>query len=375
MSFLWRLFTFALNILIGIQPEKYNAMFFGSDNWAGAAPEISDSLAKHATGHAFAYGDGVLDSRVEETFREVFETDCKVFFVGTGTAANCLAFAACMKPGGVGFCHSDAHITANEGGGPEFATGGGRLCLVGGENGKICAEKLETAVSAYPQSFNHFGRGTMVSITQTTEAGTRYDLDEIGAISQVAKRHGLYLHMDGARFANALVDLDCSPAEMTWKNGVDLVSFGGTKNGCWCAEALIVFDPDVAREIEFLRKQMGHLFSKTRFITAQFEAYFKDGLWLQLARHSNAIGQALTTVIEESNHVRLPWKGSTNQVFFVADREKADRWLGAGAHFHPFPTPQSLSGEVAENEQIFRLVASFISTQEEVNNLAGVLRQ
>lgn len=348
-------------------------MLFGSDNWAGAAQEISDSLAKHATGHAFAYGDGVLDRQVEEKFREVFETDCRVFFVGTGTAANCLAFAACMKPGGVGFCHSEAHMAANEGGGPEFATGGGRLCLVGGDNGKIDPEALAAAAAAYPQSFNHFGRGTMVSITQTTEAGTRYDLEEIEAISGIAKTHGLALHMDGARFANALVDLDCSPAEMTWKCGVDLVSFGGTKNGCWCAEALVVFDETLAMEIEFLRKQMGHLFSKTRFITAQFEAYFENGLWLDLARHSNSVGNALTAMIEESNRVRSAWKSTTNQVFFIADREKAEKWLQAGAHFHPFPTPQAIAGEVAANEQVYRLVASFISTQDDVDRLAEVL--
>jgi len=348
-------------------------MLFGSDNWAGAAPQISKSLEKHAIGHAVAYGDGILDKRVEELFGQVFETDCRVFFVGTGTAANCLAFATSMKPGGVGFCHREAHVAANEGGGEEFATGGGRLCLVDGPDGKISPEALEIAVAAYPQDFNHLGRGTMVSITQTTEAGTRYTLDEISTISMIAKHHGLALHMDGARFANALVDLECSPADMTWKRGVDMVSFGGTKNGCWCAEALVVFDPSLALEVEFIRKRMGHLFSKSRFISAQFEAYFENQLWLDLARHANAIGRELSELVERNEHVRLAWKSSTNQVFFIADRKKAEKWLAAGACFHPFPTPGSMTGDVAENEQVYRLVASFISTKDEVAELGRVM--
>ena len=348
-------------------------MLFGSDNWAGAAPQIMKSLEKHSHGHAVAYGDGDLDKHVEGLFQDVFETRCRVYFVGTGTAANSLAFASCMKPGGVGFCHSEAHLTANEGGGPEFVTGGGRLCPVEGERGKISADALASAVSAYPNSFNHLGQGTLVSITQSTEGGTCYSLDEISEISGVAREKGLPLHMDGARFANALVALDCSPAEMTWKRGVDMVSFGGTKNGCWCAEALIVFDPELAQQAEFIRKQMGHLFSKTRFITAQFEAYFENGLWLDLARHSNAIGNELVTLIEKSNRVRLAWPSDTNQVFFVASKKDGEAWIQKGARIHPFPTPKSINGSVSDDEQVYRLVASFISTTDDVRALSAVI--
>ncbi|MGI9352939.1 MAG: threonine aldolase family protein [Rhizobiaceae bacterium] len=348
-------------------------MLFGSDNWAGAAPQIMKSLEKHSHGHAMAYGDGELDKRVENLFQEVFETKCEVFFVGTGTAANSLAFASCMRPGGVGFCHSEAHLTANEGGGPEFATGGGRLCPVDGEMGKISVESLARSVTAYPKSFNHLGQGTLVSLTQSTEGGTCYSLDEISGISAIARENGLSLHMDGARFANALVALDCSPAEMTWKRGVDMLSFGGTKNGCWCAEALIVFNPELARETEFLRKQMGHLFSKTRFITAQFEAYFENGLWLDLARHSNSIGHNLARLIEQSNRVRLAWPSNTNQVFFVASKNDGEAWINKGARIHPFPVPKSMNGSVSDDEQVYRLVASFISTPDDVNALSAII--
>ncbi|MEM9332614.1 MAG: low specificity L-threonine aldolase [Pseudomonadota bacterium] len=348
-------------------------MLFGSDNWAGAAPEIMQSLEHHSSGYAVAYGDGDLDKRVEETFCDVFETECRVYFVGTGTAANSLAFASVMRPGGVAFCHAEAHMTANEGGAPEFATGGGRLCLVDGELGKISPDALSAAVAGYPQHFNHLGQGTLVTLTQSTEGGTCYSLEELSAISAIAKQHGLALHMDGARFANALVDVGCSPAEMTWKNGVDMVSFGATKNGCWCAEALVVFNPEIAKEAEFVRKQMGHLFSKTRFVTAQFQAYFEGDLWLKLARHSNSIGNALEKMVSQSNRIRLAWPSKTNQIFFIAKRSEASVWLEAGARFHPFPTPRSLVEEVRPDEQVYRLVASYISTQADVENLSRVI--
>lgn len=348
-------------------------MIFGSDNWAGAAPEISENLMKHSTGLAVAYGDSDLDKQIEAKFDEIFETSCSVFFVGTGTAANSLAIAATMKPGGVVFCHNEAHVAANEGGAPEFLSGGGRLSLVGGDHGKINPELLNYAAGLVPQNFNHLGQGTMVTMTQTTEAGSVYSLDEINALSQVAKTHNLPLHMDGARFANALVKLECSPAEMTWKRGVDMVSFGATKNGCWCAEALVVFNRDLLHHFQFLRKRAGHLFSKTRFISAQFEAYFQDDVWLKLARHSNTIGEQLEKTIRSSNRARLAWPSQSNQVFFVADKLDAQTMLDQGACFHPFPTPKGMEDQIASHEHIYRLVAGFASTPEDVKAFDTVL--
>jgi len=349
-------------------------MIFASDNWAGAAPQISENLARHCDGFATAYGDSDLDDAVTNMLQDVFETECQVFFVGTGTAANSLAFAACMKPGGVTFCHNEAHLVANEGGAPEFLTSGGRLCAVGGAQSKIDPDGLSKAVSAYPANFNHLGQGVMTSITQTTEGGTCYSLDEIDAIGSVAHDKGLALHMDGARFANALVNLDCSPAEMTWKRGVDLLSFGGTKNGCWCAEALLVFNPERAESLKFIRKRMGHLFSKTRFISAQFEAYLKADVWLDLARHSNRIGIELVEMIRASNQARLAWESDTNQVFMIAKKQDAENWLSAGAKFYPFATPKGMEGDVAEDEHVYRLVTAFCSTSDDVKALAEVMQ-
>lgn len=348
-------------------------MLFASDNWSGVAPEISQALHHHSTGMAKSYGSSDLDRSIEARFNDIFEMEVSVFFVGTGTAANSLAIAATMKPGGIVFCHNEAHVVANEGGAPEFLSGGGRLATVGGHHGKMDPDLLDHAASEVPATFNHLGQGTMITMTQVSEAGTIYSLDETAALGEVAKKHNLPLHMDGARFANALVELDCSPAEMTWKRGVDMVSFGGTKNGCWCAEALIVFNRDLVSHFQFVRKRAGHLFSKTRFISAQFEAYLENNLWLDLARHSNSIGKQLEEVITKSNRVRLAWPGGSNQVFFIADKAHAEQMLEAGAAFYPFPTPKGMDEEVGENEHVYRLVAAFSSTSGDVEKFAELL--
>jgi threonine aldolase len=348
-------------------------MIFGSDNWAGAAPEISEALLRHSEGLAVAYGDSDLDKAIEKRFAEIFETECAVYFVGTGTAANSLAIAATMKPGGIVLCHNEAHVVASEGGAPEFLSGGGRLATIGGKNCKIDPQLLDKEISEYPHDFNHLGQATMVTITQSTEAGTVYSLDEISELSKVAQKHNIPLHMDGARFANALVKLDCTPAEMTWKRGVEMVSFGATKNGCWCAEALVVFNRDLLSHFQFIRKRSGHLFSKTRFISAQFDAYFQNDLWLKLAKHSNAMGSQLEKAVRNSNHVRAAWPTDSNQVFFIADKEKAQTWLDKGARFHPFPTPKGMEKEVGQNEQVYRLVASFATQQESIDELANLI--
>lgn len=348
-------------------------MVFGSDNWSGAAPEISEALIKHSTGLASAYGTSDLDKHIEHRFSEIFEKDCSVYFVGTGTAANSIAIASTMKPGGMVLCHNEAHLMASEGSAPEFLSGGARLALVGGKDAKIAPDLLDKAAQAFPKSFNHLGQATMVSITQATEAGTVYTLDEIAALSKIAKKHKITFHMDGARFANALVALNCTPAEMTWKRGVEMVSFGATKNGCWCAEALVVFNSDMDDHIQFIRKRSGHLFSKTRFISAQFEAYFQNDLWLNLARHSNAMGAKLEATIRNANHARLAWPTDSNQVFFIADRQKAQTWLDQGAKFHPFPMPKSMENDLNHNEQLYRLVASFITQDCDIDQLANVI--
>lgn len=350
-------------------------MYFASDNWAGVHPDVAAGLSAHASGFSGAYGDGALDHAVYRRFNEIFEREVAVFFVATGTAANALSLAAYNKPGGISFCHREAHVIEDECGAPEYFSGGSRLHAVDGQLGRMNPADLEHALQRFAPEFVHSGRPMAVSITQATEAGTVYGLDDISAISELAKRHRLPLHMDGARFANAMVSLDTTPAEMTWKRGVDILSFGGTKNGCWCAEAIVLFDLDRARELAFLRKRAAQLFSKSRFISAQFEAYFRDGLWLGTARHANAMAARLAAAIEDSGKARLAWLPQANEVFAILKRQEAERLQAEGAAFYDWHKPHGFDGHVSEDEGLYRFVTSFATTAEEVDRFGALISQ
>ncbi len=349
-------------------------MIFASDNWAGAHPAIAENLARHAAGLAPAYGKSDLDNIVERLFCDIFEREVAVFFVGTGTAANALSMTALSRPGGVFFAHRDAHMIADECGAVEYLSGGGRLAPVDGEFGKMTAQALQAEIDRYPASFVHAGQPAAISITQATETGTVYDSAEIEAIAGIARANGIQLHMDGARFANALVSLGLSAAEMTWKRGVDVVSFGGTKNGCWCAEAVVFMEPERARQFPFIRKRAAQLFSKSPFVAAQFEAYFCDDLWLDSARHANAMAARLAAHVEASPHARLGWKPQANEVFPIISRSAAGRLETAGAVFkfwhHP---PREIAGDVAQDETLIRLVTSFATTAEDVDRFGALI--
>ena len=231
-------------------------MIFASDNWAGAADEIAESLQRHSGGFSPAYGESDLDKHLEQRFNELFEKEVAVFFVGTGTAANSLALSAVNRAGGFVLCHREAHLVEDECGAPEFFTSGARLAPIDGALGKMDPDALRRGLERFDPEFVHHGQPMAVSVTQATEAGTVYSCDEVSQIAEQSHAFGLPLHMDGARFANAMVQLAATPAEMTWKCGVDVLSFGGTKNGCWCAEALVFFDPEMANQLPFIRKNM-----------------------------------------------------------------------------------------------------------------------
>lgn len=348
-------------------------MFFASDNWAGAADAIASSLSRHAAGMSPAYGTSDLDLRLEKRFSDLFETEVAVFFVGTGTAANSLALSAVNRPGGFVLCHRDAHLIEDECGAPEFFTSGARLAPVKGDLGKVSPRDLRKQLSRFDPSFVHHGQPMAVSITQATEVGTVYSVDEIREISEITSEYKLPLHMDGARFANALVHLDESPAEMTWKAGVDVLSFGGTKNGCWCAEAILFFRTDLATQMPFIRKRAAHLFSKTRFIAAQFHAYFDDDLWLDLARHANTMGNRLADGIRNSASGELAWPNDSNEVFLVLSHEKAKQLREQGAHFYDWPMPNDAAGELEPGHGLFRLVTSYCTEVDEVDRFLSLL--
>jgi threonine aldolase len=342
-------------------------MQFASDNWAGAAPEIVEAVAREASRHGAAYGESALDKAVERRFSEIFERDVAVFLVGTGSAANGLAMAAVNRPGGVVFCHRDSHMLEDECGGVEYLTGGARLHGLDGGLAKIDPERLRAAVESFDPAFVHGGQPMAVSITQQNEAGGIYGVAEIRAIADIAHGRDLPLHMDGARFANALVHRGMTAAEMTWKAGVDLLSFGATKNGCIAAEALVVFDPARAHDAPFLRKRAGQLFSKQRFIAVQFEAYFSGDLWLRLARHSNDMADRLRAGIDRSSRIRQAWPTDGNEVFVVLRKEDAERLEKAGAAFHGWKPPADGTLDIAGKDRLIRLVTSFATRAEEID--------
>lgn len=349
-------------------------MHFGSDNWAGAHPAISRALEQASTGFSPAYGASETDSRALEAFERVFGRKVSVFFVGTGTAANALAMCSVNRPGGVVFAQAEAHMIADECGAVEYLTNGARLCPVEGEAGKIDPERLGQAIARYPAAFVHSGQPMAVSITQASEVGTVYSVAEIRAIADVAHRHGLPLHMDGARFANALVHLGVTAAEMTHEAGVDMISFGGTKNGCWMAEALVILDPEKASAVPFLRKRAAQLFSKSRFIAAQFEAYFEGGLWLDMARHANAMAARLADHISASPRLRLAWRPQANEVFAVMEEATMAELNGKGARFYPWPRPHFLREDLRAGETLTRFVTSFATSPAEVDAFGELVR-
>jgi threonine aldolase len=289
-------------------------MNFCSDNTAGVHPKILAALASANPGNAMPYGNDDITARVEARLAEIFERDCTVALVATGTAANALALATLVPAWGVVYCHPDSHINTDECGAPEFYTGG-KLVAVPGADGKMNAADLDAVLATAGAGVVHHAQPAAISITQATEAGTVYRPAEIAAIGAVARKHKLALHMDGARFANALVTLGCSPADMTWRAGVDAVSFGCTKNGALAAEAIVMFDRSKAAELGLRRKRAGQLWSKLRYISAQIEAYLAADLWLASARHANKLAAQLAKGINQMPGVKIVYPVEANEIF------------------------------------------------------------
>ncbi|PJR13040.1 threonine aldolase family protein [Sinorhizobium meliloti] len=346
-------------------------MFFTSDNCAGVHKDISARLGDLG-GFVPAYGTSDLDRAVERKFCEVFEKEVAVFFVATGTAANSLALSSVQRSGGVVFCHTEAHVAKDECGAPDFFSGM-RMVPVGGLESRMEIGALKAAVSVFPEDAVQHGRAAAITITQATELGTTYSLSEIEEICDVAHQRRIPVHMDGARFANALVALETTPAEMTWRRGIDMLSFGATKNGCWCAEAIIFFNPEAAADLPFLRKRAGQLFSKSRFIAAQLDAYLDDDLWMRLARHANRMADRLRSELTTVG-ARVAWPTSTNEVFAFLPKTKVESALARGANFFKWPIPQAVRKHAGEHETLIRLVTSFATTNEHVSELIAALR-
>ena len=338
---------------------------FRSDNEHPVAAEILAALGSVNAGCAHAYGDDACTTRLVGRLSDVFETGLTVFPLASGTAANALAVAQTTPPWGAVICHADSHLHTDECGAPEFYSGGAKLMPLPGEHGKLSAAAVADRLANAGHAGDHSNRPTLLSLTQATEFGTVYGLDELGALTRVAKDAGLRVHMDGARFANALVTLGCSPADMTWRAGVDLLSFGATKNGAMLAEALIVFDPANAEELGRRRKQAGHLLSKMRYVSAQLEAYVSDDLWLRLAGQANAMAGRLAEGLAAAESVEVAYPVQSNEVFVRMAPADANALRGQGFEFHEWPGRPGL----------YRLVAGFSTTTTEVDAFLDAVRR
>jgi threonine aldolase len=324
-----------------------------------AAPEIMAALNAVNEGAAAAYGEDDWSKRLDETFGALFERDVRVFTVASGTAANAIGLASAVPPWGAVICHREAHIECDECGAAEFFSDGAKLVLVDGDAAKISSAALEEGVARNSRGI-HSVTPAAVSVSQTTERGAVYRPDELKALSAIAKRAGLRFQMDGARFANAIAALGCAPADVTWRAGVDLLSFGATKNGALAAEAIICFDPALAEEIARRRKRSGHLFSKGRYVAAQLLAYVESGLWLKLAQRANGLARKLGDAA--AGYVSVPVE--SNQVFIKPGAAALAKLRDRGALFYDWG---------GENSGEARLVLSWNQAEVEVDAMCDLL--
>ncbi|HEV7277133.1 MAG TPA: beta-eliminating lyase-related protein [Devosiaceae bacterium] len=344
-------------------------MNFASDNWSGATPEVMAAIARHNGGFAPAYGGDMATAEMGQRFNAVFDTEVEVWCVGSGTAANALSMAAAARPGGLILCSETAHLYHDELGAAEFFSGGMKLVTVPSQHGLMSAEALAETLARFPAG-NRTGRPTVLSLTEASELGTVYGPDALHALAGIAHAAGMVVHMDGARFANAVATLGTTPAALSWQAGIDIMSFGATKNGCWAADAVVVFAPQRFGDLATLRQRSGHTASKSRFMAAQFEGYLEDGNWLRTAAHANAMAQRLVAGIAASGSARLAWEPQANEVFAVLTQAAVARLRAAGAAFHEWPADDVA---LAADEVLVRLVTSWATDREEVEAFVGLL--
>jgi threonine aldolase len=347
-------------------------MNFASDNIVGASAPVMEALMQANAGAMPAYGNDQLTARIKARFAEIFDREVAVFLVTTGTAANALALASAVPPWGLCVCHEEAHVIDDECGAPEFFMHGAKLKGLPGVGGKIRPEVLTDYLKSLPKAVKQMPPKAL-SISQVTECGMVYSTQEIAALGAACREHGLFFHMDGARFANALVSLGCTPADMTWKQGVDILSFGATKNGCLMAEAIVVFNPVLAEAMDYRAKRAGQIISKGRLIAAQFQGYFAEDHWLANARHANLMAKRLADGLLRLPGVRLAWPTQANEVFPIVPKRIHAALQEAGARYLTW-TEISLPPDerIGAGEELIRLVVSFATTEADIARLLEV---
>jgi threonine aldolase len=333
---------------------------FASDNYAGICPEAFAAMAEANQGHEVSYGDDTWTAKASNLIRDVFETNCEVFFVFNGTSANSLSLASLCQSYHSVLCHELAHVETAECGAPEFFANGTKVLLLPGADGKVEPKAIERAV--HRRTDIHYPKPHVLSLTQATELGTVYSLEELRAVTQVARRCHLRVHMDGARFANAVVALGVTPKEITWESSVDVLCFGGSKNGIALGEAVVFFNPELAREFDYRCKQGGQLASKMRFLSAPWVGMLQDGAWLRHAKHSNAMARRLEAAIRPLPHVEIAYPVQTNTVFARLPEAVTQGMYQRGWKYYTHVSPDSA-----------RLMSSWDTTAEDVDAFAADL--
>ncbi|WP_108659838.1 threonine aldolase family protein [Acuticoccus kandeliae] len=349
-------------------------MSFASDNWAGASDKVMEALAAANNGLAPSYGADVTTAKATEALAAYFEKEIAVFFVSTGSAANSLAVASYSRPGGVVFCHVDAHLARDEAGAPGLAAPGLMLDLLDGPRGQIAPEALRARLAAYQEGNVHHGQPALVSLTNANEIGQCYTPREVATLAEIAKERGVPVHMDGARFSNALAFLGVSPAELTWRSGVDVISLGFTKAGAWCAEAVVFFEPLMKRDVAYRHKQLGQLFSKNRFVAAQVGAMVKDEHALTLSRHANRMARAVADALSESGKGQILYPPQANEVFAYLSPELAARLADLGIKAGQWESlSRTMPGPRSPDWSLYRFVASFRTSDGDIAALKQAL--
>ena len=338
-------------------------MNFKSDNITAIHPQIMEAIIESNQGYESSYGSDNYSIKLKKVFSEIFEKEVEIYLTSTGTAANSLALASLVKPHEVIYCQREAHLITDECSAPEFYTGGCRLEGISGSNGKIDILLLEEAITKSESLRPHGAKPGCISITQATECGTVYTTKDIENIKIIAQKHHLPIHMDGARFANSLVSIGCSPAELTWKQGIDIMSFGATKNGAMAAEAIVFFNGKYSHNFDYLHKRAGQLISKTRFFAAQFLGYFENNLWLKNAKHSNDMAQELLKIFQEF-HIKNEYPVESNEIFVTLDPQTASLLQKAGCGFYEWGQPGS---------HLYRFVTSCFTNQKDLKDIYFLL--
>lgn len=340
-------------------------MTFWSDNTAPAPPEMLEALQEANRGYAPAYGNDAWTAKLDAALSDLFERPVAVFPLITGTAANCLSIAQLAPPWGAVFAHRTAHLLEDESTAPELLGGGARLIGVGGTDGRLDPSALADLLEEIPAGFVHAPQPAVLAVTQATELGTVYSPDHLGTLAEIARGHSMRLIMDGARFANAVAHLGVSPAETSWRAGVDALAFGATKNGAFGAEALIFFDPDLAEAFAYRRKRSAHLLSKMRYVSAQLLAGLEQDRWLRWAAAANQRARQLADTLARLPGVRLALQPQTNAVFAHLPPGHARRLTDTGIGFYPWP---SLGADA------YRFVCSWCTQEADIGRLAACLQ-